>query len=299
MFSEDTIGANYLTLNDTIVPDSLSNAEQINQTASQDSVWNALLNSLFHDPSLGKGEVSHFLLQQPAAPFENLSYSSTEFDWFFVLSLVFLLFLAIIRLRSFKVFTTSYDMLLKGKSGRGYNSDNQVNLKTPVLFVLCMWIGLSFIVYCLAFYISSDYSQTPITNNYILKWSFIATAAFILLQSFLLKTVSVLFDMRNIEIEYRRLRFKLYFILTVLAFPFVFLFVYYQSISSLGQIHSIAILLLLACILLICTILLFHQLVQGWQIFGKKFQLYEYFLYLCTIEILPLLIFFKLAISSL
>jgi len=282
-------------MNDTIVSDSLSGAEQTNQVFYQDSIWEALQTSLFHNPSLEKGETSYFFTQQPAVPFENLTYFLSGFDWFFIISLVFLLLLASIRLRSFKVF----GVLLKGKLGNGYNSDNQISQRLPFFFVLCTWIGLSFVVYCLAFFLSSDASTTTIADNHILKWSFIVTAIFILLQFFLVKIVSVLFGIKNIEIEYRRLRFKLYFILAILVFPFVFLFVYYQFISSLGQVYSILTLLFLICIILICTVLSFHQLTQGWQIFRKKFRLHEYFLYLCTIEILPLLVFFKLAINLL
>ena len=301
MFLKDTVSTNYLifNMNNTIVPDSLSGAEQVNQTICQDSVWNTLQNSLFHNPPLGKGEATHFLTKQPAPPFENLSYNLTEFDWFFIISLVFFLFLMIIRLRSFNLFTTSYDVLLKRKSGSGYGSSSQINNRLPIFFSLCMWVGLSLVLYCMAFYGSSESLPITIADNRILKWSFIVTAVFILLQLFLLKIVSILFNVKNLEVEYRRLRIKLYFILSILVFPLVFLFIYYQFISSFGQIYSILISLLLICIFLIFMVLLFHQLIQGWRVFRKKFRLYEYFLYLCTIEILPLLLFLKLAISSL
>ena len=302
MFLGDSIGTNNLifNINDTTMSDSLSFVGQANQISYQDSVWNALQNSLFHDPMSGKDEASHFFTQNTLVPFENLPYVSIGFDWFFVISLFFLLCLVFIRFHSSKVFTTSYSMLVKGKNSenRYSNMPENVNALQPV-YTLCLWMGLSLIVYCSSFYLSSDCFSVKIIDSRLLIYSFGATAVFIVLQFLLLKIVSFLFNARAVEIEYRKLRSKLYFVLSVLVFPFVFLFVYYHSFSSFGQTYPMVFPILLGCILLICIVLLFHQLGQGWGVFRKRFRLHEYFLYLCTIEILPLLLFLKLAINLL
>lgn len=286
--------------NDIFVEDSLCERKDI--LLYEDSLWNALQTNLYIGFPPEEKEETHFLVQQQAKPFENLLYQNSEFDWFFIISLLFLSLLAIIRLRSVKIFATSYDVLLKGKfMDNSYDNQNFSSKRLSLPLFICSWIGISFLLYILMFFcIKNNYFHVLQTDkNSILIFSFIFIAICFIARFILLKLTSILFNMENVVSEYRYFLSHVDFILVILLFPFIFIYAYYGVFSFYGETYPFLISIPLIFIFLIFIILIFHKMIKGWEIFRKKFRLHEYFLYLCTVEILPLLGFLKFAISTL
>jgi hypothetical protein len=286
--------------NDIFVDDSLCEGEDI--LSYKDSLWNALQTNLYIGFPPEEKEETHFFIQQQAKPFENLSYQNSGFDWFFIISLIFLSLLAIIRLRSVKIFATSYDALLKGKfMDNSYDNQNSSSKRLTFPLFTCSWIGISFLFYILMFFCmkSNYFDELQTDKNLILLFSFIFIAIWFAARFILLKLISVLFNMENVVSEYQYLLSRVDFILVILSFPFIFVYAYYGMFSFYGETYFLLTSIPLIFIFLIFIILIFHKMIKGWGIFRKKFRLHEYFLYLCTVEILPLLVFLKFAISTL
>lgn len=284
--------------NDIFVGDSMSEGEK--KLSYQDSLWNTLQTNLYIGIPPEQNEETHFFVQQQAEPFKDLSYQVSGFDWFFIISLLFFSLLAIIRLQSTKLFATSYDAILKGKFADS-NYDNSSSKRWSFLLFICSWIGLSFIFYILMFFcVKNNYFHLLQTDkNFILKFSFVFIAVYFVVRFILLKLISVLFNMENIVSEYQYLLSRVDFILGILSFPLIFVYAYYGIFSFYGETYPLLISILFIFILLIFIVLIIHKTIKGWGIFRKKFRLHEYFLYLCTIEILPLLVFLKFAMSTL
>lgn len=285
---------------DIFIPKSLPQGKDT--LSLQDSLWNTLQTSLFGDRSLlDKQEEIHFLIQEQAKTFEDSPYLHSGFDWFFILALSFLLLLAFIRLRSSKTFSTSYEALTKGKFiENSYDSQNSFSKRLSLPLFICSWIGLSSILYIFSlFYTNYYYRLFDLDKNSVLLFSVILIAIYFAIRYFLYQSVSLLFNIKNIISEYQYLQTRMEFVVVILSFPFVFIYAYYCSPSMLSEKNSLHVYILLIIIALIFIILFTHKIIQGWGIFKRKFRLHEYFLYLCTIEILPLFIFVKFAINTL
>ena len=290
----------FFQTNDIFVEDSLHQEKEI--VSYRDSLWNALQTNLYIGSPPKEKEETHFLIQQQAKPFEDLSYQSSGFDWFFIISLLFLSLLAIIRLRSVKIFSTSYNGFLKGKfTDNSYDNQHSSSEGLSFLLFICSWIGFSFVLYIFLFFcIRNNYFHLlQVDKNFILEFSFIFVIVCFIVRFILLKLISVLFNMKNIVSEYQYLLGRMDFILVVLSFPFVFIYAYYGISSFYREEYPLLTSIPLILIFLIFIILISHKTIKGWGIFKKRFRLYEYFLYLCTIEILPFLVFLKFAISIL
>jgi hypothetical protein len=283
---------------DMFVADSL----EISQQFCQDSLWEALQTSLFNAPPPSQTKETHFLLQEPAKPFEDKSYFSDGFDWFFIISLIFLVLLTFIRLNSNKILSPAFTTLAKGKfTESSYDSLHSPSKRLSFPLVICSWIGISFILYLFLFYcIRVGYLEIAETDkNLILKFSFIFIALCFFIRYIFFGLTSLLFDMKNMLSEYQYLLTRIDFLLVILTFPFVFIDAYYGITTfSQGELTWLVIAPVLI-IFLILIVLIIYKIIRGWAIFRKRFHLYEYFLYLCTIEILPLLVFLKFAISTL
>ncbi|MDR0368235.1 MAG: DUF4271 domain-containing protein [Bacteroidales bacterium] len=286
--------------NNTFVWDSLQHRQ--NSLSYEDSLWNVLQTSLYLNPPTTKQEETHFLVRQTAKPFEDLSYPSSGFDWFFVISLIFLSLLVIIRLRLPKIFSTSYDSLQKGKlTDSNYAGRSSSSKQLAFLLPLCYWIGISLILYVfMCFCVQNNYLDISQTDeNFILKFSFIFIVIYFVMRFVLHKAMSILFNIKNTVSEYQHLLGYVDFVLVMLSFPFVFVYTYYGMPSSYGEEYPLLKNISLILIFLIFIVLNTYKMIKGWGIFRRNFRLYEYFLYLCTIEILPLLIFFKFSTDRL
>jgi hypothetical protein len=216
----------------------------------------------------------NFLIQVPASSFEYRPRPAHEFDWFFIMLLIFLLLLACIKTKFLNTSRMFYKTLLQKKNNK--NKYNQVPAYPYFLFfpfVLCSWIIFSL---ALNIFICRSIDQN---HNVILLWSLIFTLIFFIIRFFLFEFVVALFDMKNIIAEFKYKTKMINFYVACLSFPFLVLINYY-SISLLW-------------VIVIFVLFSLYRIQTGWALLKEEFQVYEYFLYFCTIEILPLLVFLK------
>ncbi len=250
----------------------------------KDSSSNTLRINFYSFPSLDSlyGEEKSFLIQVPSKPFEDQSHLPYGFDWFFGISLLFFSLLALIRLNYFKAFTLSYRVLVSGKSNVNVYSNELSNTRFSFLpFILSTCIVFSLGLYIFPYQLSKD------DSDMFLLISFIIIVAFLLFRFLLLKLVGLLFNIGNVISESEYFTGMLHFVSAVLCFPFIFISYYYPFSFFLIS------------IIIIFIIVFLVRIIRSWMIFRKKLRIYEYFLYLCTIEILPLLVLLKFVANRL
>lgn len=224
-------------------------------------------------------ESKSFLNSTLSQPFEDRPLVLQKMDWFFIISILFLFFLALIRLNTRKSFSLSYRELVKKNSKyRTYNSGTHFSSS---LFVICTCL-----VFSLAFFVFFKQLSEQ-ANTRIFLWTFMMVLFFLFIRFVLLRMIGGLFNIKNIISEWENATVILNFTSAVLCFPFIFIAYYYSS------------LFLLVFPLLIFIVLFLFRFTRGWTIFRKGLRIHEYFLYLCSIEILPLLILLKLVTNRL
>ena len=227
-------------------------------------------------------EPNNFFTPTLSQPLEEHPHEVQQMDWFFIISLLFVLLLAIIKLNFYYPFTSSYKELVKeNPSKHAYNNDILQTSFLSLLLVVCTCI-----VFSLVFYVIFNplYEQENIS---IFLWTFIMIMCFFFIRFLLLKSVGLLFNIRNIISEWVNLTTMLDFLSSVLCLPFVFIAYYY----SFSWFLILPLIIFIGVFLIRCT--------RGWNIFKRGLRIYEYFLYLCTIEILPLLLLLKFVSNKL
>jgi hypothetical protein len=227
-------------------------------------------------------EPASFLNTTLSQPFEDRPHVLQKWDWFFGISLVFLLLLAFIKLVFYKSFILSYRELIKGMSAsRTYNNDSS-QTRFPFLLLI---VGTCFVCSLAIYVIFCQLFEQE--NMLFFLQIFAMVMCFLFVRFFILKIVGFLFNIKSILSQWSDVTDMLYFISSVLCFPFIFIAYYYSS--SFFLVLS----------LIIFSLIFLYGFTLGWTICKKKIRIYEYFLYLCTIEILPLLLFLKFVTSRL
>ena len=225
---------------------------------------------------------NHFLTPTISQPFEPHPHEVPQVDWFFIISLLFVVLLAVIKLNFYKPFTSSYRELVRGNStSRAYNNEISQTRFPFLLLIVCTCI-----VFSLAFYVIFN-PLSERENTLIFLSTFIMVMCFLFIRFFLLRSVGLLFNMKNVISEWENLTSMFNFIASVFCFPFIFIAYYYSFLW-----------LLTAPLIIFCVLFLI-RFARGWIIFRKSLKIYEYFLYLCTIEILPLLLLLKFVTNRL
>ncbi|MDR2410462.1 MAG: DUF4271 domain-containing protein [Bacteroidales bacterium] len=229
-------------------------------------------SSVAHPQSAGS-----FIIAHPASSFEHRPLPSLEFDWVFIISFIFLMLLGLIKvifLRTPQML--SYRMLMrKTYKKTNYLKEMSNSYFSTLPFMMCSWIVYSLILYTFIHPLF-DYS-----NNMTLFLSFCFTLLLFVIRFFLFKIVELLFGIKNIISMFRHLTKTIDFFIAFLSFPFVIMNCYYSH------------LFLTISIIVIFSALFLYRIFMEWGFLKQSFQMYEYFLYLCTIEILPLLILLK------
>jgi hypothetical protein len=224
-----------------------------------------------------------FLVQLPASPFEYRPRLSYGFDWGFIIFFTFLLLLAFIKgffLRTPKI--SSYGMLLKKTyNKKKHNQEWAYPYFSSFPFVVCSWIIFSMILYTFI------YQSFGHNDNIFLLWSFGFMLVFFIVRFILFKCVGILFKMKDIILEFGYLTKTINFFIAFLSFPVIFINYYYPH------------LFLMILMMLIFVVLSLYRMISGWEFLKQKFKVHEYFLYLCTIEILPVLILLKFMSNNL
>ncbi|MDR1182402.1 MAG: DUF4271 domain-containing protein [Bacteroidales bacterium] len=253
--------------------------QTVDQQSYRDSLHGRALTTLFGNilpDSCNRNMEKSFLIQTPALPFENRPRSTDHSDWIFIILCSFLLLLSFIKVKILKMTRMSYKLLIN----RIYNqNDSKSELSYPYFsifpFTMCSWIAFSLVLYVFICQLIGY------NDNIFLFWSFGFGLIFFIIRFFLLKLVGILFDMEYIMSEIKYMTGIINFVIAFLSFPFICVNYYYSFPFCL-------ILVMLIFVLLSC-----YRIRLGWDFLKQKFRIHEYFLYLCTIEILPLLLLLK------
>ncbi|MDR1878266.1 MAG: DUF4271 domain-containing protein, partial [Bacteroidales bacterium] len=217
-----------------------------------------------------------FFVQELAETFVRQPHIQTGFDWFFAVFVLFLSLLAFIKMQSLRFSGLSHHVFANRiHTVAKYNINNQSATGLRYPFVLCIWITFSLLLYtfigCL----------TNVETNVVLLRSFVLIAGFLGFRWMLVHIVGFLFKTRRLLTEFGHSLLVLHFVSAVFAFPFLCMNYYHPSFYLTGF------------VVILYAVFLIRMLIEGWQIVGKKFRLFEYFLYFCTVEILPILVLLK------
>ena len=239
------------------------------------------IDTVFFLQEVDLQESKSFVNSVVSPPFEDRPHLLSGFDWFFTVSLVLLFMLAIIKLNIVKTFKVLKRKIRGKQIVNTYSSDYSYGYFPLFPFIVCICIVFTLALYML-FY------QSDANKDYMLFLrSFAIIVSFIVGRLMLLRFVGFLFKIKNLISEFEQITTLLFFTTAILCFPFIFIgFYYYFSLLGIITLLAFALIFLL-------------RIVQGWTIFRKKMKIHEYFLYFCTIEILPLLVFFKFVTNRL
>jgi len=272
----------WITTIDTIVYDTNSvpylSAEGIRFTDSLTAVLKNNFSSL-----LGKDRVQRrcnipFFTSQPQPPFEKSLRKRENFDWFFILIFLFLTMLAVIRLS----IPNFFRIFLSKKRKRDLYEDTDNVLKTLVQFILLTssWTGFSLAL-------SEVLSFLKFTFPYdILPVSFALPLIYFSMKYLAKRISGWIFRINKLITEHLARCVNVDFFWVLFAFLLVMINHYLKNdylIWAVGGIFCINFL---------------HKFFLACIIFSKKLAFLEILLYLCTLEILPILLFTKYLIMN-
>ena len=218
-------------------------------------------------------------VQLPFQGFEGILHPSTPANqgwlFFLLLGLFFLLIFFLIRYPLFMKDTLQSFLKIYDR-GRNAN-DEQYNV-APFSIVL-------FSLGVVSLYAISFFYQPP--ESFELKsyvYFLVVTAAFFVFKWLTIELIGfVFFDKSTFKLA-KYSYFRLFFLLTIILFPLLILQVYLPNSSNWSSIVT----------LFLFIVAFMALIIKFFQIFSTKFVAFFYiFLYLCTLEILPLILLIK------
>jgi hypothetical protein len=241
-----------------------------------DSLKEALKNSLstlFEKNETAKTSIPTFFTSKQPKYSENLPREKQPFDWFFAALLLFLSILAVLRL----LIPNLFSVVLHKKSQKDLfqRTDNLSKNWLRFLLTAASWIGFS-----LALREALSLGKFLFPFEPFLFSSVIVLVYF--LSKYLLKKIlGWIFQIEGIISEHLSIAAKTNFAWSLIAF-FLVIINHYAANDYLIWV-----------ICLVFCINFLQKSVWEWIIFSQKLRFFEILLYLCTIEILPLLLFTK------
>lgn len=219
-------------------------------------------------------------VQVPFQGFQGIQHPSTPANqgwlFFLLLGLFFLLIFFLIRYPTF-IKDTVQSFLKSYERGRRNMNEEQFNV-APLSMVLFSLGVLS--LYAISFFYQPPEPFELQSYGYFL----VITAAFFVFKWLTIQLIGFVFFDRSTFKLAKYSYFRLFFLLTIILFPLLILQVY---LSEADQWISIVTLFLFIIAFMVLIIKFF-------QIFSTKFVAFFYiFLYLCTLEILPLILLIK------
>jgi hypothetical protein len=238
-----------------------------------DSLKEALKNNLSKLFESGKTAESHIptFFTKHLKSYKELDKTKLSFDWFFAVFFSFLAILAVIRLCVPNLFSA----VLYRKTQRDLLSKTEKLPKNFLFFLLIAssWMGFSLaLAEVLAFW-DFAFPFEP------LLFSAAVVFAYFFSKYLLKKIAGWLFQMDDAVAEHLSIAVNTNFVWVLAAFLLVLLN------------HYAANSYIIWVICLIFGVNFLQRLVLEWIIFSKKQRKMEILLYLCTIEVLPLLLF--------
>ncbi len=204
-----------------------------------------------------------------------------QIDYFFLFFILLLTILAIIKIQSQKIFSATIKSIINPKFSAILSREGNFFKSRAFIFILiyaCFGLGLILYVF---------FGQyLPIINEGIkILYLVIGFSLLFLIKTLIIYAIGIFFNIKTLAIKYIHQIIFINYYIAIFIFPLAFIYNYF----------SYAI-ILYTTIILLC-LLFIYRIVKGFLIFHTKFYAYEIFLYLCTIEILPLLLIVKFTIN--
>ena len=201
------------------------------------------------------------------------------FDWFFIAIFLYFAVLATVRLQV-PTLRTLLQQTLRGKSQKSiFSKESNLPPILTYLLILCSWFGFSLALAEVLTFFNIEIPFPP------LLFSFVAVFLYFFLKYLLKQITSGLFRLHDAASEMMPLNVKTNFVWTLLALPLI-------TIN-----HYIANNYLIWVICGIFCVNFLQKFILSGAIFFKKLASLGILLYLCTIEILPLLLLARYAMN--
>lgn len=202
--------------------------------------------------------------------------SSTE-GWIYGI----ILFISILYCVLIKIFSKKIKQVIKGT----------FNHITLFIFILFLFIPILALLLYLLISKYNYFSYFPIKSHFgIFLILYLASILYCLFKYILIYFFGELFRTRNICFNYNSNQLGFYFLDGIIIIPFIFLYYYLPKETQNAM---------LITIFIITFILLLIRLIKGFAFVLRetKFSKFYLFVYLCILEILPLIIIYKFLIS--
>jgi len=226
--------------------------------------------------------ISHFFVSEQKEIYDEINRTQTSFDWFFVVLFLFLTLLAFLRLQNPNIFLLLRQVLSRKKQRDAF-SRRESSSKNFLFFLLiiCSWLGFSLAFTEILSFFDFAFPFEP------LFFAFIFLFCYAFLKYLLRKMAIQLFQIGDIIAEHRQMAIPANFVGILIIFP----------LATINHYAANDYLIWVICILFCVNFL--QKFFFAWIIFPKKMRIFEILLYLCTIEILPLLLFARYIINYL
>ncbi|MCL2131417.1 MAG: DUF4271 domain-containing protein [Lentimicrobiaceae bacterium] len=224
---------------------------------------------------------STFFIARQQEPCEELNRTILPFDWFFVVIILYLAVLAVVRLQIPAVFSP-FQQTLQRKNPKNMFSKMNNSLKDLLffLFILCAWTAFSLALAEALSFLGFVFPFEP------LLFAFVVVFSYFFLKYLLKRISSWIFRMNSLFSEYISLAANTNFVWTLIAFPLIIINHYVDNE------HLIWVIGFIFCVNFL------QKFVLEWKLFSQKMKLLEVLLYLCTAEVLPLLLCARYVVNN-
>lgn len=222
----------------------------------------------------------NFFISWQQEPFELLNRTKPVFDWFFAILLLFLVILALIRLQNPNIFFPFRQILSKKKQKNTFSKTENASKKFGIfLMVICSWIGFSIAFADILSFFNFPFPFEPLFFPFIVFLFYFSS-------KYLLGIVSAwLLQIEVIDSERRQMAIYTNFVWVLISFPLVV--INHYTVND----YLIWIICFIFCVNFL------QKLFFTWIIISKKLKPFEILMYLCSIDILLLLLFARYIIN--
>lgn len=264
--------------------------EAINEQSWDDKIEKQLKESLFFKHSVKvendvDTDSSSFFISHQSTFIKNEEIVREKtVDWFFLSFLLLLTLLSMVKLQSIKVFSFSLKSIVNTKFSAALSREgNFFRTRSFIFILLFLCLGIGVLLY--AFF----GTYFPIESQILkITYAVLLFSLFFFTKIFIISFTGVLLKMKTITIEYIQQLVLANYYMAVFILPFAFAYHYFPACVHLLYISGG-----------LFFLIFLYKIIKGFFLFKSNFYLYENFLYFCTIEILPILLVVKYAISYL
>ena len=252
-------------------------AKGIRFSDSLEEVLKNNLTSLLERDEVRNAYVPAFFTSQKQTNFEDQTREKSPFDWVFVALFLYLSTLAFLRLQIPELYSIILHIKKKNLFPR---TENLSKVLLYLSLIFASWIGFSLALTEGLHFWGFHFPFEPLLFSSILVFIYFSS-------KFLLKKISGwMFQMNNVVSEHLSIAINTNFTWVLIAFLVVIINHYVENN------YLIWIICVIFCIIFL------QKLFLEWIIFSNKLRFFEILLYLCTIEVFPLLLFAKYIMGS-